>query len=205
METHHAFLLRGNSIAESSIPLSHKEQSVDVLHFVRDTLSIDDARELSALAQQTPFLGEQRTFVIQTRDIAFEAQNALLKLFEEPPKHAVFYVVLPTTAMLLPTLLSRLCVSSDGTTHEGEQNDDFADFVKASYANRLALIAEKTKNKDQAWIENILRGCEGIAASPEERSPFLLESIVFVRSYVRTKGASAKMLLEELALRLPSA
>lgn len=205
MEMHHAFLLRCNSIAGSAVPVSYKEQSIDVLHFVRDKFSIDDARELSVLAQQNPFAKEQRIFVIQTHDIAFEAQNALLKLLEEPPKHAVFYVVVPATAMLLPTLLSRLYALTSELLPEEKQNDNFTTFVKASYADRMALIAQKTKDKDQEWIEDILRGCEETASSHLKGSSFLLRSIIFVRTYVRTKGASAKMLLEELALHLPSA
>lgn len=204
MNTHHAVLLHGTSIRESALPDVYKEQSVDVLHLCCDRFSIDDARELAVSVLQTPFASTERVFVLQARDIAVEAQNALLKLLEEPPAYAVFYLVIPQTASLLPTLLSRLHVERSEAKQSGE-TDAFTAFLRASYAERLACIGEKTKQKDQEWIEAIMEGCEQVATSSGNRSPFLLETVLFARRYGRTKGASAKMLLEELSLLLPRA
>lgn len=200
MTDHHAWIMRASSLEAAPIPVAYQQQSVDVLHIVRDRFSIDDARELSAQAQQTPFQGNKRVFVIGCNALAVEAQNALLKLFEEPPVHALFYVVVPQTAQLLPTLESRLQIVKQ--SDEGAHADDhFKEFAQASYAERLLRIAQKTKEKDVQWIEAIVRGVEKVAH--EERSKQLLQAVLFTRKYIETKGASAKMLLEELALLLP--
>lgn len=202
MEKHHATLVFADSLESAQIPVEYKKQSTDVLHFSRERFSIDDARELSLLSLQTPFQGQKRTFVLLVRDIAVEAQNALLKLFEEPPTHAQFYIVAPSTLVLLPTLLSRLRVE-DSAVDAGLQNESFSTFKKASYADRMSIIALKTKEKDRVWIMQLLQGCELEYAKNAELNAELLKALVFVRKYIDTKGASAKMLLEEIALQMP--
>jgi len=203
MEKHHATLLYGDTLEVSKVPDEYKVQTSDVLHIVRDRFSIDDARDLVALSWQTPFENEHRVFVILTRDIASEAQNALLKLLEEPPVYALFYLLMPKTAVLLPTLLSRLRVETEDRPASTLANESFATFHAASYAERLELIAQKTKEKDFRWIEDVLLGCEYFATLPNKNDAQLLSSILMCRQYIAYKGASAKMLLEDLALALP--
>lgn len=204
MEKHHAHLIFADSLDVSTLPVLYRTQSADVLHMSNDRFTIDDARELSRLAQQKPFEADLRTVVICTKDIAVEAQNALLKLLEEPPAHTQFYIVIKRTALLLPTLRSRLSTEEDTHHAPSRENDAFASFKRSSYADRLASIAEKTKEKDAAWIEEILRGSEEYTQlhTSSAKGP-ILRSVVFIRNYLGSKGASSKMLLEELALTLP--
>lgn len=201
MLEHHARLLYARSLEEAQLPENLKSQSADVLHFIRLRLSIDDARELTSLSSQTPFEAKKRVFIVVSHSIAVEAQNALLKLFEEPPVHAVFYIVVPETATLLPTLRSRLFLE-EGGVQKNETGATFASFFEASYGERLEQIALKVKEKDQEWIEEILKGAEIQASeSPSSHTP-LLEAVIQARSYIATRGASGKMLLEAIALSL---
>jgi hypothetical protein len=201
---HHAYLYFGDDLPSSAVPEAYKTQSADVTHITRLRFSIDDARELTRTSQWHPFEGEIRVFVIVTDAIAQEAQNALLKLFEEPPTHTQFYLVLKKTAVVLPTLLSRLSVVSlNGGDTNADENLSFSTFLASSYADRIATIAEKTKDKDTVWIEEIVRGSEVYTTTSHKHKETLLPSVMFVRTYIGTKGASSKMLLEELALTLP--
>jgi DNA polymerase III delta prime subunit len=200
MLMHHAHLLYADNLSEAAVPSEYKKPSVDVLHVLRDRFSIADARELSLWAQQKPFERDKRVFVVVTDDIAVEAQNALLKLLEEPTATSLFYIVVPNTSVLLPTLRSRLNVPEDSSTKEGD-GISFAEFSGASYGERIREIAARTKDKDGRWIEEILRGSEKIAS--ESKSETLLRAVLFIRQYIKKKGASPKMLLEELALQLP--
>lgn len=202
MNTHHAILVYADGVESASIPEVYKKQSVDVQHIIRDRFSIDDARELSASALQTPFESEVHVFVILVRDIAVEAQNALLKLFEEPPIHSRFFIIGAPTLVLLPTLQSRLLIAGPAE-NVSEENETFTIFKNASYADRLLVIAQKTKEKDRVWISQILEGCEREYVLQNGRNADLLKAILFVRTYIETKGASAKMLLEDIALRMP--
>ena len=201
---HHAYLFSASSLETSLVPLHYKTQSVDVTHLRSERFSIDDARELTRSSQLQAFEGNTRVFVIITNDIALEAQNALLKLLEEPPLHAQFYVVLKRTAFLLPTLRSRLFVGDVQNAVDADAGiENFVSFAAASYTKRIATIAEKTKEKDVVWIEDIVRGCEVYATSSSKHKNEMFYVVVFVRMYIGIKGSSAKMLLEELALTLP--
>ena len=206
MYAHHAYLSYSHSLETSSVPLEYQKSGVDVYHIVTPRITIDDARSLTLLSEQRPFEAKKRVFVLVTTDIALEAQNALLKLFEEPPRHAEFYVVVPKTAFLLPTLRSRLASLEEGIIEQGtDTNDSYASFVCLSYAKRLQLIAEKTKAKDVAWIEDVVRGFEVSTEKATTHKEVMLKTVLLIRSYIGSKGASTKMLLEELALVLPVA
>ena len=201
MQHHHAYVMYAPSIPDSSIPDTYKTQSPDISHITTDRLSIDDVRTLILQAQQKPFEEQYRVFVVCVRDIALEAQHALLKLLEEPPKQVLFYLVLPKTIFLLPTLRSRVHADVHQSDIQRKANEVFATFVATSYAARITQIAERTKEKDTVWIEDVLQGAEVVAHTTKKIG--LLHTIMFIRTHITSKGASAKMLLEELALQLP--
>jgi DNA polymerase III delta prime subunit len=137
-----------------------------------------------------------RSFVIQTQQILGEAQNALLKLFEEPSAYVVFYLVLPSDDMLLPTLRSRLMVYAV----EGGRDDSnvCASFLALTYAERLDLIAKMLKSEDAEWIQNLVQGLSEYAHTSQ--NPEVLRDVLMLEKYIYTNGASKKMLLEHIAL-----
>jgi hypothetical protein len=200
MNEHHAQLLYGDSIAESALPAEYAASSADVMHFVTERFTIDDARQLKTYAEGAPFSAPHRVFVLVVRSIAPEAQQALLKLFEEPPRSARFFVIVPRTAQILPTLRSRLFSAEDGAAPAGP-TEAFDAFHAAGYAERLEMIADRVKEKDTSFIEEIVRGCESYASAVH--APGLLHAVMLCREYLPYRGASAKMLLESLALELP--
>ncbi|WP_279176577.1 DNA polymerase III subunit delta' [Campylobacter insulaenigrae] len=51
-----------------------------------------------------------KIIVIMAKSFRDEAQNFLLKIFEEPPKNVYFIVVAPSKNVFLPTILSRFIV-----------------------------------------------------------------------------------------------
>jgi DNA polymerase III, delta subunit len=202
MHTHHAQLYFGDSLETAPIPDLYKVPSQDVVHYVTESFTIADARELISEAIMRPFVDEKRIFVVVTHEILPEAQNALLKLFEEPPLHVEFYVVIPKNAFLLPTLLSRLSIVS-ATNHKVASSDTFTAFIAAPYAERINQIAIMTKEKDTQWISELLSGCEAWIEADVVHRTRELKVLMFVREHIIHKGSSSKMLLEELALCLP--
>ena len=201
MHEHHALLIYAQDLETAPIPQEFKKQSADVLHYRHERLSIDHVRELIRTSLQAPVEAPLRTFIIQAREIATEGQHALLKLLEEPPQKAQFYLVLPATAMILPTLRSRL-MEIVSVSAQPEENHFFTEFLNASQSKRLALVAQRSKDKDLLWIDSILQGAEAYCAQDVQSNRALLSSVLFVRSHIGSRGASAKMLLEEIALHL---
>jgi DNA polymerase III delta prime subunit len=138
-------------------------------------------------------------FIISCVSILHEAQNALLKLFEEPNAHTLFYFIIPRMDMLLPTLRSRLNVL--GIEERGVMHSEVRDFFSASYANRLALIAKKIDAEDTSWIQSLIESLAGYAHTSKQQS--LIRDILLLESYVHAAGSSKKMLLEHVALTFP--
>ena len=87
-----------------------------------ETFTIDDARELKVAALMRPVADEGKIFVLQMNGITVEAQNALLKLLEEPPEYAHFFIIVPSAHLLLPTVKSRLSQISAGEDIQHKKN-----------------------------------------------------------------------------------
>lgn len=202
MDDHHAIVYTGRTLAEGGVPDTVAHPSVDVLHMVTDRFAIADARELKAAAMVRPVSGTHRTFVVVAQAFTEEAQNALLKLFEEPPSTAQFHVVVPRIELLLPTLRSRIMVAPSAASAD-IGTAAFGTFSTQSYADRIAWIATLAKEKDTATMEEIMAGAEQYAADHVTTHPALLSRVVRLRDYFGYSGASRKMLLESLALALP--
>lgn len=86
------------------------------LHVVRPaeegkSLGVDEARGLQRLIDVRPYEGGRAIVIIESaHDMTAQAQNALLKTLEEPPRHVVIMLLAETLSPLLPTILSRCAV-----------------------------------------------------------------------------------------------
>ena len=73
------------------------------------SFSVDEVRRIRKEAYISPNESEKRIFILANAEsMGVEAQNALLKIIEEPPPHAVFILTVQDTGALLPTVLSRV-------------------------------------------------------------------------------------------------
>ncbi len=73
------------------------------------TIGIDAVRALKAFFLERPLVSVRRTAIVDRAEtLTTEAQNALLKVAEEPPSAGLLFLVSRAPEQLLPTLLSRL-------------------------------------------------------------------------------------------------
>jgi DNA polymerase-3 subunit delta' len=83
------------------------------VHWVRPSgktraIKIDDIRELISVSGLKPFEASWKTFILLEADrMRAEAQNAALKVLEEPSGQAVLILISSNPAGLLPTIISR--------------------------------------------------------------------------------------------------
>ena len=74
----------------------------------KKTVSVELIRQLQADAYIRPNEGRHKVYLIpRAQDMTENAQNALLKLIEEPPAYAVFLLIACSAEKLLPTVRSR--------------------------------------------------------------------------------------------------
>ncbi len=193
----HALLLVGTySWALGVIPESSRTEGPDVMHMRGARLGIDEVRGLVREANLTPLASTERVFLLAYDDMTIEAQNALLKILEEPPQTSRFYIVARREGLLLPTLRSRLVLlESEG---DGEVGPVFETFLKTSYGERLKAMADHATKKDDTWMRELWQGFERHAH--DTHAPELLRAVVDFSPHFERSGSSKKMILEQLAL-----
>lgn len=196
---HHANLIIGNKIwGLEQVQPCDREPCADVSIVSTEHLSIGDVRSILYEAGLMPVERPYRSFVIHTEKILSEAQNALLKLFEEPNAHTVFYLIIPREDMLLPTLRSRMMLLA--VEKQRDKNTAFTEFLQHGYAERLDMITERLKDNDADWIRAIVEGFSLYAHA--SRNVARMHDALMLESNIYTNGASKKMLLEHIALSL---
>lgn len=197
--THHAILQIGRIIPEDLVA-KYGVNDPDVQVLQHDRIGIEEVRVLKYDAHQRPVHATHRTFVLVPKEITREAQNALLKLFEDLPLSARFKLYLEREDILIPTLRSRLHLE-EGDSAQSDTGEAKA-FLKLPYAERINLVQERAKAKDTTWFRTLTEELEQYVHGVRMKE-FSPRDVVFVSENVRNRGASQKMLLEHLALSLP--
>ena len=155
---------------------------------------------------------ERRIFVIAFNFITHQAQNAFLKLFEEPNPGTHFFLITRSAEVLLPTLRSRLeIISPTFISHRVTDKRGAGlveKFLKTAPGKRTDLFKKVLDDKDKTAAIVFLNELEMKLHAREDFSnpanSLVLEEILKVRSYLHDSGASMKMLLEHIALLVPA-
>jgi DNA polymerase III subunit delta' len=85
------------------------------------SIGIDAVREIRNFLWQKPNASSRRTLIIDEAELATtEAQNALLKITEEPPVSSLLILITSDIESILPTIASRLPKMYFGTVPEKE-------------------------------------------------------------------------------------
>lgn len=217
---HHASLLIGSEETRAElVSILEKKHKIETrgnpdffdLRYI--IYGITDARMLIDLASTRPVDPKGlKIFILTMNGITVEAQNALLKLLEEPAEYVRFFLIVPSAHLLLPTVRSRMSMLSNGdASAKGSAlpQKEANEFVSASAAKRLEIIkdlmddiSKEKKTKQDAIellnsIESVLYEKSGVR---EARASF--EAIDTARKYLNDRAPSVKMLLEYVALNM---
>lgn len=199
--SHHAQLVLANRLSDSDYLKVVEADDTELSYFTGTTLAIADVRNLIKSAFIKPQNNLTKTIVIEVSNIAVEAQQALLKVIEEPPATTKFVIVVPSKASLLPTLLSRLNLVSVANKVSALANEYFLKFLQLSYSGRIELIAKLTKDKKITEINDLASGA--LAWTGDNFKSSVASQLYFDVTRVAMRGAAKKMLLEDIALLLP--
>lgn len=119
----------------------------------KQDLGVDVAREFTGFLYKFPVASKYRTLVVNGAiDLTPQAQNALLKIAEEPPEHGLIILVVNELTVLLPPLLSR--------------------FQKIFFSSGEAkTVLSPAEEEAQALVKKFL------AANPKGRSDIIKEMV----------------------------
>jgi DNA polymerase-3 subunit delta' len=133
---------------------------------------VDAIRDIRQDAHVKPSEADCRVFVLQNaQNMTAQAQNALLKIIEEPPNGVYFVLTCENRATLLATLLSRLAVlpleSGADTGNDGERAQKAKELLDMLAAGREfdSLAALSAYERDRAGLAALLAAIKAEAAS----------------------------------------
>ena len=217
---HHAYAIIGNAdeIVKELQNFFKKELNFqtagnpDFWQGSYDVMKMKDCIEIINLHQQRPIEGDKKIFVINANFITEDAQNRMLKLFEEPRGDTHFFLILPSANNLIPTLASRLMIIH----HSGENNSliNVKDFLKISISERIEEIKKlmtSITDEEKSKIE-VVNFINALEVELTKKTDFLklkkgeaklFEQIEKVRQYSSEQSPSLKMLLEYVAFIIP--
>ncbi len=192
MEAHHAYLVTGDieSGVEAALRFAERatgakaEGNPDVTLLRYGLFSAEDARTFTDAVMRAPVKGDAKVVIAAAQRFFHEAQNALLKTFEEPPAGTYLVLVLPSEGMVLPTLRSRL-LPLPGTDAKRQVPQVAAEFLAAGKPAREKLVAKLLDRVKSDKDE------EKVAARADALS--LVEGLTMAAYAINKKEPSASM------------
>lgn len=142
------------------------------IHFLKkddgaSTIKVDEIRKLRQQAQLIPNDSSKAVFVIfEAQFMGPPAQNALLKIFEEPMPHVCFILTCETKTTLLETIVSRgssYCLSKlSSENHISVEDFSLAgELLEILCSSNEAQFLRKTAifQKDKELFANVVNAC----------------------------------------------
>ncbi len=174
-------------------------------------LGVEVAREFSDFLYRQPAVSSRRTLVINNAtDFTDQAQNAILKIVEEPPSHALIILTMRDVNSLLPALKSRLqavYVAPDSTMKaalspvEERAQEILEKFLMTSGSERSKLLKslvdeDKESEKGEQIVDAFVRALIVELAKKPEQNTLALKELLKRQTAMGDFSTSKKLQLE---------
>lgn len=181
------------------------------------SIGLDAIKQLQKKIFLKPRKSKTKAIVIEDAELlTIEAQNALLKVLEEPPDNTIIILVATTNEAFLPTILSRCHIIAPMQTikklsvsDKEEITEIITSLSQWGIGKRLKLAESLAKDKEKAlvWIEKlilILR--EQLLEKVNQPSPTLnfqlstLNSFQSLHTLLKTTNVNTRFAIENTLL-----
>lgn len=137
--------------------------SIDITNIVKKdetkSIGVKDIKEMMQKIYLKPLKSQQKSVIIEDAELLTpEAQNALLKILEEPPANTIIFLLSTTKEVFLPTILSRCRLieikDNEDILLNGENTYPWlSSHSSLTPALGLELAEKLSKNKEDASLE----------------------------------------------------
>lgn len=136
-------IIINQEVDEALLALSQELTGSRVITFVEEDFKVEHAKAVVAEA----YISEEnlKYIIIATKNFNSISQNALLKIFEEPPRNIVFIIIVPSKSILLPTIRSRMPILKN--SHHQKIKEINFDFSKIDNAMIFTFLKEYDRVK----------------------------------------------------------
>lgn len=175
-----------------------------------ETFGIDDARE----ARRRAYLSSaaKTFFIVSVEHTTSEAQNALLKIIEEPPKETHFFILAPSANTLLPTLRSRLrLIRCPPQSLSEKRKAEIAEFLMQHPGKRLRAVAQYAS--DKTWVAALLADTEQFFVDARHKKEYQIPDTLWadvvtligrMNQEITKPGSAARLIAEYVSVTLPT-
>jgi DNA polymerase III delta prime subunit len=160
---------KDKNTASSYISDLLKEKKIDRLdinlHIYEKAMGIENVRNIQEQILLKPFRGKTKAVIIQAyENITQEAQNALLKVLEEPPANTIIIISTQKKELLLPTIISRCKIIELKEKQISLINEDLLKLsgtlnilLNGKIGDKLKVAQDIARNKDETalWLEKM--------------------------------------------------
>lgn len=153
-----AHVLTDESVADITV-VTNEHYNVDTKSNI---VAVDTVRAASADMYMKPYLSDKRVFIIPDAEkMNAQAQNALLKIFEEPPGYCVIILIAQNDNMLLPTIRSRAVTIRFGALSDSQVKNYVAkngvnasDVIVRLASGSIGMALELCENEELSDVLN---------------------------------------------------
>lgn len=186
---------------------------INILTFQK-AIGIEDIRNFQKKIYLKPIKSKAKAITLEAYSgITIGAQNALLKVLEEPPNNTIIYITIQNKNLLLPTILSRCKIvelNEKSYTLSEKDNTQYltllTSLLQKPIGERLKLAQDITRDKGDAvlWLEKMIIVVREKLIDDKGRIPYLniLKSLQKAHTIISTTNANQRLVLESLFLNL---
>ena len=191
---------------------------IDSISFEK-SVGIEDVRTIQEKIYLKPIRGKTKAIILKAYNgLTIEAQNALLKILEEPPDNTIILLLVETVSQVLPTILSRCknITIDDKREKFGEKEEEQITEILSSLSSsgvgkKLKLAQDFGKSREETiiWpekmiiilrkniIEEINKG-----AYLEQNKIKILQKMQDTYTIIKTTNINQRFALENLFLSI---
>ena len=192
-------ICKENNISEIDTQIITTEKSV----------GIGDIREIQKSIFLTPIKSKQKAVILEAfLGMTNDAQNAFLKLLEEPPDNTIIIILTSSLDFVLPTILSRCTVISlnkeEVTTKEIDEYFEIFNTLKNGGTGEALKIAQdysKDKITALSFLENLMASVHKNLRADKSLGKNL-KNIQKTYTIIKTTNVNVRFALENLFLNL---
>ncbi len=177
------------------------------------SFGIQDVRDIQKAAMRKPSRADKKVLVImQAELLTLDAQNALLKLLEEPPLGTTIFLCATSAMSFLPTVLSRCRIVHLGEKESlsEERKKELLTLLALAYKGNItdSLVFAETLSNKKIELPNTLEelletGRERLLENPKDiRLADILTTLQKAYHISQTTNVAPRMILEHMLLSI---
>ena len=197
----------------SDLLKEYEVEPIDVnFHTYEKAMGIEDVRNIQKAILLKPFRGKTKAVVIDAyENITQEAQNALLKILEEPPANTIIIITTTEKELILPTIISRCKIIFLQEIETKLTEDDILKFgnvlnilENGKSGDKLKIAQDATKDKEIAalWLEQLAIFVKDKLEKDTKNEKYLnfLKELQKTYKAIKSTNVSQRIALENLLL-----